>query len=121
MGVQVPPAAPFSGKSMKTKSNLKQALENKRFVITAETSPPDAADEESVLKRAGCLKNVVDAVNVTDGAGAKPHMSALATATILAQNGIEPVLQFTTRDRNRIAIQGDLIGGWALGLSLIHI
>ena len=81
---------------MKTKSNLKQALENKRFVITAETSPPDAADAESVLKRAGCLKNVVDAVNVTDGAGAKPHMSALATAAILAQNGIEPVLQFTT-------------------------
>ena len=101
---------------MKTKSNLKQALENKRFVITAETSPPDAADAESVLKRAGCLKNVVDAVNVTDGAGAKPHMSALATAAILAQNGIEPVLQFTTRDRNRIAIQGDLIGGWALGI-----
>ena len=101
---------------MKTKSNLKQALENKRFVITAETSPPDAADAESVLKRAGCLKDVVDAVNVTDGAGAKPHMSALATAAILAQNGIEPVLQFTTRDRNRIAIQGDLIGGWALGI-----
>ena len=116
VGVQVPPAAPFPGKSMKTKSNLKQALENKRFVITAETSPPDAADAESVLKRAGCLKNVVDAVNVTDGAGAKPHMSALATAAILAQNGIEPVLQFTTRDRNRIAIQGDLIGGWALGI-----
>jgi len=62
------------------------------------------------------LKNVVDAVNVTDGAGAKPHMSALASAAILAQNGIEPVLQFTTRDRNRIAIQGDLIGGWALGI-----
>ena len=101
---------------MSTKSNLRQALENKRFVITAETSPPDAADAESVIRRAGCLKNIVDAVNVTDGAGAKPHMSALATAAILAKNGIEPVLQFTTRDRNRIAIQGDLIGGWALGI-----
>ena len=101
---------------MSTKSNLKEALENKRFVITAETSPPDAADAESVIRRAGCLKNIVDAVNVTDGAGAKPHMSALATAAILAKNGIEPVLQFTTRDRNRIAIQGDLIGGWALGI-----
>ena len=101
---------------MSTKSNLKQALENGRFVITAETSPPDAADAESVIRRVGCLKNIVDAVNVTDGAGAKPHMSALATAAILAKNGIEPVLQFTTRDRNRIAIQGDLIGGWALGI-----
>ena len=117
MGVQVPPAAPIIWNSyMSTKSNLKQALENKRFVITAETSPPDAADSESVIRRAGCLKNIVDAVNVTDGAGAKPHMSALATAAILAKNGIEPVLQFTTRDRNRIAIQGDLIGGWALGI-----
>ena len=117
MGVQVPPAAPIIWNSyMSTKSNLKEALENKRFVITAETSPPDAADAESVIRRVGCLKNIVDAVNVTDGAGAKPHMSALATAAILAKNGIEPVLQFTTRDRNRIAIQGDLIGGWALGI-----
>ncbi len=117
VGVQVPPAAPNIWKDyMTTKSNLKLALENKRFVITAETSPPDAADAQSVINRAGCLKNIVDAVNVTDGAGAKPHMSALATAAILAKNGIEPVLQFTTRDRNRIAIQGDLIGGWALGI-----
>ena len=101
---------------MTTTSNLKSSLESGRFVITAETSPPDAADVESVLSRAGCLKGIVDAVNVTDGAGAKAHMSALATATILAQNGIEPVLQFTTRDRNRLALQGDLIGGWALGV-----
>ena len=101
---------------MPTKSKLKSSLEKNRFVITAETSPPDAADPETVLNRVNCLKNIVDAVNVTDGAGAKPHMSALATAAILAKNGIEPVLQFTTRDRNRLALQGDLIGGWALGI-----
>jgi len=101
---------------MTTKSKLKSSLENNRFVITAETSPPDAADPESVLNKVNCLKNIVDAVNVTDGAGAKTHMSALATAAILAKNGIEPVLQFTTRDRNRLALQGDLIGGWALGI-----
>jgi len=101
---------------MTTKSKLKSSLEKNRFVITAETSPPDAADPETVLNRVNCLKNIVDAVNVTDGAGAKPHMSALATAAILAKNGIEPVLQFTTRDRNRLALQGDLIGGWALGI-----
>ena len=101
---------------MTTKSKLKSSLESNRFVITAETSPPDAADPETVLNRVNCLKDIVDAVNVTDGAGAKPHMSALATAAILAKNGIEPVLQFTTRDRNRLALQGDLIGGWALGI-----
>ncbi len=101
---------------MTIKSKLKSSLENNRFVITAETSPPDAADPETVLNKVNCLKNIVDAVNVTDGAGAKPHMSALATAAILAKNGIEPVLQFTTRDRNRLALQGDLIGGWALGI-----
>ena len=101
---------------MTTISNLKSSLDKGKFVITAETSPPDAADVSSVLNRAGCLKGLVDAVNVTDGAGAKAHMSALAAATILSQNDIEPVLQFTTRDRNRLAIQGDLIGGWALGI-----
>jgi len=101
---------------MTTKSKLKSSLEKNRFVITAETSPPDAADPETVLNRVNCLKDIVDAVNVTDGAGAKPHMSALATAAILAKSGIEPVLQFTTRDRNRLALQGDLIGGWALGI-----
>ena len=101
---------------MKTTSRLEEALKAGYFVVTAETSPPDAADAEAVLSRVRCLKGVVDAVNVTDGARAKPHMSALAAAAILAQNGIEPVLQFTTRDRNRLAIQADLIGGWALGI-----
>ena len=101
---------------MTTSSNLRSSLKKGNFVITAETSPPDSANASSVLDRAGCLKGIVDAVNVTDGAGAKAHMSALAAATILSQNDIEPVLQFTTRDRNRLAIQGDLIGGWALGI-----
>ena len=99
-----------------TTSSLKKSLQQGKFVITAETSPPDAADENTVIERAGCLKGIVDAVNVTDGAGAKPHMSALAASAILAKNGIEPVLQFTTRDRNRLAIQGDLIGAWALNI-----
>ena len=69
-----------------------------------------------VIEKVQCLDGLADAVNVTDGAGAKSHMSALTTAAILAQNGIEPILQFTTRDRNRIAIQGDLLGGWALDI-----
>ena len=76
----------------------------------------NSTKKDQILNKVKCLKNVADAINVTDGAGAKSHMSALATAAILAQNGIEPILQFTTRDRNRIAIQGDLLGGWALDI-----
>ncbi|MSP83174.1 MAG: 5,10-methylenetetrahydrofolate reductase [Alphaproteobacteria bacterium] len=95
---------------------LEAALLAGRFVLTAEITPPDAASPESATDRAGMLKGVVDAVNVTDGAGARAHMSAFACAALLARAGIEPVLQFTVRDRNRLALQGDLIGMAALGI-----
>src|SRR5882672_7086088 len=95
---------------------LEAALRAGHFVMTAETSPSDAGTAAPVLERAGCLKGLADAVNVTDGAGARAHMSALAAAAILAQHGIEPVLQFTVRDRNRMALQGDLLGAAALGV-----
>ena len=98
------------------KSKLRKLLNENKFVFTAETSPPDSGNKDVVLKEVECLNGLADAINVTDGAGAKSHMSALATAAILAQNGIEPILQFTTRDRNRIAIQADLLGGWALDI-----
>ena len=98
------------------KSKLRKSLKKDKFVFTAETSPPDSGNKDVIREQVKCLDGLADAVNVTDGAGAKSHMSALATAAILAQNGIEPVLQFTTRDRNRIAIQGDLLGGWALDI-----
>ena len=104
---------------MKSKGNLEARLAAGRFVVTAETTPPDGADEASVMDRVGCLKGLVDAVNVTDGAGARAHMSALATAAIMARNGIEPVLQVTVRDRNRLAIQGEMIGAPALGIHSI--
>ena len=97
-------------------SKLRKLLKKDKFVFTAETSPPDSGNKDVIREQVKCLDGLADAVNVTDGAGAKSHMSALATAAILAQNGIEPVLQFTTRDRNRIAIQGDLLGGWALDI-----
>jgi methylenetetrahydrofolate reductase (NADPH) len=95
---------------------LEALLRSGAFVMTAETSPPDAAAQAAVLERAGCLKGLADAVNVTDGAGARAHMSAFACAVVLAQHGIEPVLQFTMRDRNRLALQGDLIGAATLGI-----
>ena len=98
------------------KSKLRKSLNNDKFVFTAETSPPDSGSKVDVIYQVNCLKGLADAVNVTDGAGANSHMSALATAAIIAENEIEPILQFTTRDRNRIAIQGDLLGGWALDI-----
>lgn len=109
-------AAGTRSTSLTSSSRLESLLRAGTFVMTAETSPPDGASAHSVLGRSGCLKGYADAVNVTDGAGAKAHMSALAAATILARDGIEPVLQFTVRDRNRLALQGDLIGAAALGV-----
>ena len=98
------------------KSKLRKSLNDNKFVFTAETSPPDSGSKIDVIDQVKSLKGLADAINVTDGAGATSHMSALATAAIIAEDGIEPILQFTTRDRNRIAIQGDLLGGWALNI-----
>ena len=99
-----------------TPSKLAQVLEAGEFAMTAETSPPDSSSPQSVLDRVACLKGLADAVNVTDGASARVHMSALAAAAIMAREGIEPVLQQTTRDRNRLALQGDVLGAAALGV-----
>ena len=97
-------------------SNLQKKLKSGKFVFTAETSPPDSSNPQTVLDRVKPLIDVADAVNVTDGAGAKAHMSAFATAVTLSRNGVDPILQITLRDRNRIAIQGDLIGASSLGI-----
>jgi len=99
-----------------TPSKLAQVLQAGQFAMTAETSPPDAASPQAVLDRVTCLKGLADAVNVTDGASARVHMSALAAAAIMAREGIDPVLQLTTRDRNRLALQGDVVGAAALGI-----
>ncbi|MFL5270185.1 MAG: methylenetetrahydrofolate reductase [Stellaceae bacterium] len=87
-----------------------------RFVITAEISPPLSTDPQHLLETAMPLAGLADAVNVTDGASARVHTSALAAAGILVRHGVEPILQFTCRDRNRIALQSDLIGAAALGV-----
>ena len=78
---------------MEIQSKLHQKLLDKVFVFTAETTPPDASDKETLLKNVVPLKNVADAVNVTDSPGAKVHMSSLTAAIILAQDGIDPILQ----------------------------
>ena len=97
-------------------SRLGQAIENGDFIVTAEITPRLTCSADDVLQQALPLKDKVLAVNVTDGAGARVAMSSVAASAILAQNGIEPVLQMTCRDRNRIAIAADLIGAAALGI-----
>jgi len=101
---------------MEYQSPLHKKLHDGVFVFTAETTPPDASNKETLLKKIKPLKDTADAINVTDSPGAKVHMSALAAAIILAQNDIDPILQLTVRDRNRLALQGDLVGASALGV-----
>ena len=86
------------------------------FAITAEISPPLSSDPQDLLQRAMPLAGLADAVNITDGASARVHLSALAAAAILIRQGVEPILQLTCRDRNRIALQSDLLGAAALGI-----
>src|SRR5688572_21649921 len=95
---------------------FEKALASGRFVITAEVTPPVSCNPEDLLDKSLPLKGLADAVNVTDGAGARAHLGALASAVILQRNGIDPVLQMTCRDRNRLALQSDLLGAAALGL-----
>jgi methylenetetrahydrofolate reductase (NADPH) len=95
---------------------LEQRLRAGRFVMTAEVAPPVSCDAHDLLAKALPLKGLADAINLTDGAGARAHMSALAASAILIGAGIEPIIQFTCRDRNRIALQSDLMGAAALGI-----
>jgi methylenetetrahydrofolate reductase (NADH) len=95
---------------------LQDKLRARRFVITAEVTPPVSADRGELLAKALPLKGLADAVNITDGAGARPHLGAVTAAAMLVEAGIEPVLQLTCRDRNRIALQSDLLAAAASGI-----
>ncbi len=92
-----------------------------RFVMTAEVAPPVSCDAQDLLRKATPLRGLADAVNITDGAGARAHMSALAAANILVGAGIEPILQITCRDKNRIALQSELMGAAALGIRNVMV
>jgi len=98
------------------RSGLAQRLAAGHFIITAEVVPPVSCNPDDVVAKALPLRGLVDAVNITDGAGAHAHMSATAAAALLIAAGIEPILQLTCRDRNRIALQGELMGAAALGV-----
>ena len=101
---------------MQYASHLQKLLANNYFVITAEVSSPDASTHSTLIERLAHLKNSCDAVNATDAAGAHCHMSSVAASRIMLDNGVEPILQISCRDRNRIAIQGDVVGAHALGI-----
>jgi methylenetetrahydrofolate reductase (NADPH) len=94
---------------------LERLARGGRFVVTAEVVPPRSADLEPLTRQARGLVGYADAVNVTDNPTASAHMSPLAGVAALVDAGIEPILQLTTRDRNRLALTADLLGAWALG------
>lgn len=104
---------------MKAGSNFEKILESGKFAVTAELGPPKSSNKEFVKKKASLLKGYVDAVNVTDNQTAVVRMSSFAASLIILEEGLEPVMQMVTRDRNRIALQSDILGAGALGIKNI--
>jgi len=98
-------------------SRLSDALASGRFVVTAELNPPKGTDLTALFEKTEGLRGVVDAFNLTDSHRSQMSMSPLAVARLLVERGIDPILQMTCRDRNRIALQGDLLGAYALGVT----
>jgi 5,10-methylenetetrahydrofolate reductase len=99
-----------------TGSNLERVLRTGHFAVTAELGPPQNADGAIIRKKAALLKGNCDAVNITDNQTAIVRMSSIGAGAIVLQEGLEPVIQMTCRDRNRLAIQSDLLGAYALGI-----
>ena len=97
-------------------SNLSEALKSGKFVVTAEVGPPKGVDIEEMLEDAELLKGRAEAINVTDQQSSVMRLGSLATCRLLKERGIEPVFQMTCRDRNRIALQSDLLSASVLGI-----
>lgn len=101
--------------ALRAGSRLERILHGDGFTVTAEVVPPKGSDADAVREQAEALAGYADAVNVTDNPTSSAHMSSVAGAALVAQSGLEPVVQITTRDRNRLAVTADLLGAWALG------
>ncbi len=99
-----------------SRGKLEQTLAEGKFAVTAEIGPPRGANAEVVREKAGLLQGCVDAVNVTDNQTAIVRMSSISACAHLVQMGMEPVMQMVTRDRNRIALQSDIMGAYSLGI-----
>jgi methylenetetrahydrofolate reductase (NADPH) len=100
----------------KSDGRLERVLRAGLFAVTAELNPPDSAEPQEVYDAALVLSEVCDAINATDASGANCHMSSVAICALLTRAGYAPVLQVSCRDRNRIAIQGDVLGAAAMGV-----
>jgi 5,10-methylenetetrahydrofolate reductase len=106
----------MSTNGFKSGSHLERLLREGHFVVTAELGPPQSADGEVIREKARLLRGTVDAVNITDNQTAIVRMSSIGSGTIVVNEGLEPIIQMTCRDRNRLAIQSDLMGAFALGM-----
>jgi 5,10-methylenetetrahydrofolate reductase len=102
-----------------SRGRLERILRRGEFAVTAELNPPDSADPTEVYERGAVFDGWVDAMNATDGSGANCHMSSVSICALLTRFGYAPVLQISCRDRNRIAIQGDVLGAAAMGVNNI--
>jgi len=102
-----------------SRGRFERVLRSGKFAVTAELAPPDSASAEDVYDRARMFDGYVDGMNATDGSGAHCHMSSVAMCALLTNVGYSPVLQISCRDKNRIAIQGDVLGAGAMGVSNI--
>jgi methylenetetrahydrofolate reductase (NADPH) len=109
-------ALPAGAPRLKSGSNLERVLAAGHFAVTAELGPPRSWDAEGIRKKIKLLKGYCDAANVTDNQTAVVRMSSIATALLMQPEGLEPIIQMTCRDRNRIAIQSDLLGAAAHGI-----
>ena len=116
----VPPSAPCAPTAVPagftSASRLERVLRAGKFAVTAELNPPDSADPRDVFDRALVLSEVCDAINATDASGANTHMSSVGICALLTAADYAPVMQISCRDRNRIAIQGDVLGAAAMGV-----
>ena len=104
---------------MKAGTNLEKVLENGSFAVTAEVGPPKGTSSAVIRRKGDLIRTYVDAINITDNQTAIVRMSSIAGASILKSNDIDPVMQVVCRDRNRIAIQSDILGAVALGIGNI--
>ena len=102
---------------MKTQSRLERILTEGHFAVTTECGPPRGADPEVIRKKGELLKGCVDAVNVTDNQTSVVRLASIAGCMILKEMGFDPIMQMVTRDRNRIALQSDILGAAALGIN----
>lgn len=111
------PLEPLEGHS--SRGRLERVLRRGEFAVTAELNPPDSANPEDVYERAAVFDGWVDGINAVDASGANCHMSSVGICALLTRMGYAPIMQIACRDRNRIAIQGDVLGAAAMGVGNI--